>query len=72
MALAGNNIVVDHVLSEPWRLLDCLTVFAAFDVVFVGIFCPPGELRRRELAPWRPRTGTGRGTVGHRARIPRL
>lgn len=23
MALAGNNIVMDHVLSEPWRLTDC-------------------------------------------------
>jgi chloramphenicol 3-O phosphotransferase len=31
-------------------VLDCLTVFAALDVVFVGIFCPPDELRRRELA----------------------
>jgi hypothetical protein len=26
MAAAGNNVVMDHVLSERWRLLDCLTV----------------------------------------------
>jgi chloramphenicol 3-O phosphotransferase len=50
MAAAGNNIVVDHILSEPWRLLDCLQVFAGIDVVLVGVFCPPDELRRREEA----------------------
>ncbi|WP_425303565.1 phosphotransferase-like protein [Nocardia wallacei] len=33
MASAGNDIVMDHVLSEPWRLRDCL----AF---------PPTEVRR--------------------------
>jgi hypothetical protein len=26
MAQSGNNIVMDHVLSEPWRLVDLLTV----------------------------------------------
>ena len=24
MAAAGNNVVMDHVLAEPWRLADCL------------------------------------------------
>jgi hypothetical protein len=43
--------VVDHVFSEQWRLLDCLTVFAGLDVVlFVGIHCSIIELRRRERA----------------------
>src|ERR1700691_2659159 len=41
MAAAGNNVVMDHVLSERWRLLDCLAVFADFDVVFVGVSCDP-------------------------------
>ncbi len=50
MAQAGNDIVVDYVLSERWRLLDCLTVLAAFDVVFVGVRCPLAELERRELS----------------------
>lgn len=27
MAAAGNTVVVDHVLSEPWRLQDCLALF---------------------------------------------
>ncbi|MEU4315908.1 AAA family ATPase [Nocardia sp. NPDC024068] len=50
MARAGNHIVMDHVLSEPWRLRDCLEVMAGLEVVFVGVHCAPAELRRRELA----------------------
>jgi chloramphenicol 3-O phosphotransferase len=50
MAHAGNDLVVDHVLSEPWRLQDCLTVLDGLDVVFVGVHCPPEELERRERA----------------------
>ncbi|WP_328314729.1 chloramphenicol phosphotransferase CPT family protein [Streptomyces sp. NBC_00442] len=48
MAAGGNNIVVDHVLSERWRLLDCLALFAPADVVLVGVHCPLPELERRE------------------------
>ncbi|GGN11331.1 chloramphenicol phosphotransferase [Lentzea pudingi] len=50
MAQAGNDVVVDHVLSEPWRLQDCLDVLEGLDVVFVGVHCPPEELERRERA----------------------
>lgn len=50
MAQAGNDVVVDHVLSEPWRLQDCLTVLDGLDVVFVGVRCPQEELERRERA----------------------
>jgi chloramphenicol 3-O phosphotransferase len=50
MAHAGNDIVVDHVLSERWRLLDCLTVLDGLDVTFVGVHCDPVELARRERA----------------------
>jgi chloramphenicol 3-O phosphotransferase len=48
MAAAGNNVVVDHVLSAQWRLHDCLSLLAPRDVVFVGVHCPPLELARRE------------------------
>jgi chloramphenicol 3-O phosphotransferase len=48
MAAAGNTVVVDHVLSEPWRLSDCLALFPAADVVLVGVHCPLPELERRE------------------------
>jgi chloramphenicol 3-O phosphotransferase len=48
MAEAGNDVIADHVLSEPWRLLDCLAVMANYRVVFVGVRCAPAELERRE------------------------
>ena len=50
MAQAGNDLVVDYVLSERWRLLDCLAVLNGLDVVFVGVRCPEQELARREKA----------------------
>ena len=50
MAHAGNDLVVDYVLSEQWRLVDCLTVLAGLDVVFVGVRCSEPELARREQA----------------------
>jgi chloramphenicol 3-O phosphotransferase len=36
------------VLSEPWRLRDCLEVMAGYRVVFVGVRGSPAELERRE------------------------
>lgn len=48
MAAGGNNVVVDHVLSEPWQLPDCVALFAPEDVVLVGVHCPLPELERRE------------------------
>lgn len=48
MAAAGNNVVVDHVLSAEWRLRDCLSLFVPQDVVLVKVHCHPAELERRE------------------------
>ncbi|MGW0631766.1 chloramphenicol phosphotransferase CPT family protein [Streptomyces sp. NPDC002758] len=48
MAAAGNNVIVDHVLSSDWRLTDCLALFDPQDVVLVGVRCPLAELERRE------------------------
>ncbi|ADD43943.1 chloramphenicol phosphotransferase CPT family protein [Stackebrandtia nassauensis] len=50
MALAGNDVVMDHVLREPAWFTDCLRVFDGIEVVFVGVHCPLPELRRREAA----------------------
>ncbi|UVS79515.1 chloramphenicol phosphotransferase CPT family protein [Actinokineospora sp. UTMC 2448] len=50
MAHAGNDVVMDHVLSEPWRLIDCLAVMNGLDVVLVGVHCDLEELRRREIS----------------------
>jgi chloramphenicol 3-O phosphotransferase len=49
MAAAGNDVVVDHVLGERWRLADCLEVFTG-PVYFVGVRCSLAELKRREVA----------------------
>jgi chloramphenicol 3-O phosphotransferase len=48
MAQAGNDIVMDHVLGEPWRLHDLLTVMEGIDVIFVGVHCPAADLTERE------------------------
>ncbi|MCM2387293.1 chloramphenicol phosphotransferase CPT family protein [Streptomyces albipurpureus] len=50
MAAAHNTVIVDHVLSEPWRLRDCLSLFPPQDVVLVGVRCSLPELERREQA----------------------
>jgi chloramphenicol 3-O phosphotransferase len=50
MAAAGNHVVMDHVLSHPWRLRDCLELFCAPRVLFVGVQASREDLRRRERA----------------------
>lgn len=50
MVEAGNSVIVDHVLSEPWRLADCLDVLSPYQVLFVGVRCDVQELTRRETA----------------------
>ncbi|NUT36239.1 MAG: AAA family ATPase [Hamadaea sp.] len=49
MALAGNDVIADHVLRKPEWLRECLDLFPP-DVVFVGVHCPLPELERRERA----------------------
>lgn len=46
-ASVGNNVVMDQVLGEEWRLADLLGVFASLRVLFVGVHCPLDELQRR-------------------------
>jgi chloramphenicol 3-O-phosphotransferase len=67
MAQAGNDLVVDYVLSEPWRLLDCLDVLADLDVVLVGCTAPPrnwnaGNASGATGRSGRPRPRSGRYT----------
>lgn len=53
---------MDYLLSDPWRLHDCTTVFAGIDVVFVGIHCFLDELQRREQQRGDRPVGTARQT----------
>jgi chloramphenicol 3-O phosphotransferase len=64
MAHAGNDIVMDHVLSEPWRLDDLLTVMVGIDVVFVGVHCSLDELTRRERLRGDHRIGSATDQIG--------
>ena len=50
MTRAGNSVVADHVLSEPWRLADILEQWGGLDVTTVGVHCSLDELNRRESA----------------------
>lgn len=50
MVMAGNSVVADHVLSEPWRLADIVQQWGELDVTMVGVHCPLDELIRREQA----------------------
>ena len=46
--LAGNNIIVDHVLEDKQWLEECVRLLAGFSVLFVGVRCSLEELERRE------------------------
>lgn len=49
-ALAGNNLIVDHVLLERQWLEECVALLANIAVFFVGIHCPLQMLEARERA----------------------
>jgi chloramphenicol 3-O phosphotransferase len=48
LASAGNDVIMDYPLSEPWRLDDLLEVLQGYDVTVVDVQCAPDELARRE------------------------
>jgi chloramphenicol 3-O phosphotransferase len=50
LAAAGNDVVGDYPLSEPWRLADLLDVLDGYDVTLVDVRCSAEELARRERA----------------------
>ncbi|HEY0949530.1 phosphotransferase-like protein [Nocardioides sp.] len=60
LASAGNDVVMDYPLSEPWRLADLLDVLGGYDVTLVDVRCPPAELDRRERSRGDRPTGLAR------------
>lgn len=64
MALAGNDVVMDYVFSEPWRLRDCLTVLSGLRVILVAVRCDLEELERRERHRADREQGLARAQVG--------
>jgi chloramphenicol 3-O phosphotransferase len=48
LASAGNDVIMDYPLSEPWRTADLVSTLAEYDVTLVEVRCSPAELDRRE------------------------
>lgn len=44
----GHRVVVNHVLWEPDWLRECVYLWRAFPVLFVGVRCPLPVVERRE------------------------
>lgn len=59
-ALAGCDVIGDHVLSEPWRLAELLELTADVDVLLVHVTCDVDELERRERERGDRDVGTAR------------
>ncbi|MFI5609188.1 chloramphenicol phosphotransferase CPT family protein [Amycolatopsis sp. NPDC051903] len=69
LASAGNDVIMDYPLSEPWRLADLLDVLDGYDVTLVDVRCSAEELDRRErLRCDRPRglAASQTGVYAHR------
>ncbi len=47
-ALAGCDVIGDHVLSERWRLAELVTLTDGVDVLLVHVTCALDELEERE------------------------
>ena len=50
LALAGNDLIVEHIIETGRWMSDLVRLLDALDVYFVGLHCPLEELERRERA----------------------
>lgn len=48
LARAGNNVIADHVLTEPAWVQECAALFANLPAYFIGVRCPLHVLEQRE------------------------
>ena len=48
LALAGNNVLVDHILQDAGSLEECVEQWLGFEVLFVGVKCPLPIAEQRE------------------------
>ena len=60
IAVAGNDLIVDHIVETREWMTTLLHLLGSFDVYFVGVHCPLAELERRELARGNRRIGEAR------------
>ena len=64
LALAGNNLLVEHIVETRAWMSRLLRLLEPFDVFFVGIHCPLDELERRERQRGDRRAGEARQDFG--------
>lgn len=50
LALAGNDLIVEHIVETGRWMSDLVQLLDSVDVYFVGLHCPLEELERRERA----------------------
>ena len=60
LALAGNNLVVEHIVENQAWMSRLLQLLQHLDVFFVGLHCPHAELEKRELRRGDRRAGEAR------------
>lgn len=60
LAIAGNNLIVEHIVESRECMGRLVSLLSPFDVFFVGLHCPLPELERRELARGDRRIGVAR------------
>jgi chloramphenicol 3-O phosphotransferase len=49
LAMAGNNVIFDHIIETKSLLHHLIQSVSALDVFFVGLHCSLSELERREI-----------------------
>lgn len=59
-AIAGNNLIVEHIIEEQDWMDRLLFLLEPHDVFFVGLHCPLEELERRERERGNRRIGEAR------------
>ena len=60
LAVAGNNLIFDHIIESKEWLKDLLQSISKLDVFFVGLHCSLPELERREAQRGNRRSGEAR------------
>lgn len=63
LAMAGNNILFDHIIETKAWLADLIQPLADLDVFFVGLHCSLAELERRERERGNRRAGEARADL---------
>jgi chloramphenicol 3-O phosphotransferase len=60
LAMAGNNLIVEHIVETEAWMHRLLRLLCQMDVFFVGVHCPLPELERRERERGNRRLGEAR------------